>query len=523
MYISEKMYTGHKTFVREVMQHAAGAADHVAARELVENTCAAENCQVVVPIDKRLRCSRCKKTWYCSKTCQVSAWPLHRIKCKLPRVPVPANRDLYANMTDELQVFVDYYNARSWTKLLELEVKMITHAHTCSEDQRNKDAACQIYQILGAAHASMFNLQSALPLLEKAAQMISDADPPNAIFSPSTITRVYQDLGVVYINVGRVDEALSLFKKLFVLSEGKLCTSTCETLVKMAVCYNLMGRFRKGLSKLQRASDIAREIHDMGVLIQCTLSIAKAYTSLHEYSLAEDSYQLAEEHLKDALGKISSNQSFTYTFDLYLSYGTSEWCRSRMQDKYLQDMHLSPTSPQYIAISSDSKACLNQARDLFFGVLKEYDRRTGQHDLKVLADVHLRLAYLLQNTGDVVEALAHLHGCLDILVDESKTFCTFCYQKRYDEDSMLSCSVCHVSRFCNVECQKMAYKRNKIATGEMVVTHKQLCPLLREWKRVKSGRQSADACKSMFLNFLSDCYPFKELCSRDPDLDSSSV
>ena len=168
------------------------------------------------------------------------------------------------------------------------------------------------------------------------------------------------------------------------------------------------------------------------------------------------------------MDNISADHGFAHTVSVCLAYGTSEWCRSRIKDKYLQDMQLSPTSPQYVAILSDSKASLNEARDLFFGVLQQYDTTTG----KVLADVHLRLAYLLQNMGDWVKALAHLHACLDILVEESSTFCTFCYQKRSDDDTMLCCSVCHVSRFYNVECQKQAYKKSMMASGDVVVTHK---------------------------------------------------
>ena len=140
--------TNDTAYARGLMQHAAGAADDVAARELAENTCAAENCQMVVPVDRRLRCSRCKLTWYCSKSCQVSAWPLHKINCKLPRLPVPTNRVHYTAMEAKLQVFTDYYNARSWVKILRLETKMITHVQTCLDDQVNKDAACQIYQTL---------------------------------------------------------------------------------------------------------------------------------------------------------------------------------------------------------------------------------------------------------------------------------------------------------------------------------------------------------------------------------------
>jgi len=114
-------------------------------------------------------------------------------------------------------------------------------------------------------------------------------------------------------------------------------------------------------------------------------------------------------------------------------------------------------------------------------------------------------------------ALAHLHSCLDILVEEGVFACAFCIQKRDDDDSMLCCSECHVSRFCNVECQKQAYKKSMMASLHMVVPHRKLCPLLCLWKRVKRGRQSVESCAPLLASFLSDCYPFQELCTRNLD------
>jgi len=86
--------------------------------------------------------------------------------------------------------------------------------------------------------------------------------------------------------------------------------------------------------------------------------------------------------------------------------------------------------------------------------------------------------------------MGHLHGCLDILVAEGVFACAFCSQKRDHDDIMLCCSVCHVSTFCNVECQTQAYKKSMMASSTMVVLHRKLCPLLREWKKVAARVQS---------------------------------
>jgi len=113
--------------------------------------------------------------------------------------------------------------------------------------------------------------------------------------------------------------------------------------------------------------------------------------------------------------------------------------------------------------------------------------------------------------------MGHLHSCLDVLVAEGVFACAVCLQKRDHDDTMSCCSVCHVSRFCNVECQTQAYKKSMMACSTMVVPHRKLCPLLREWKKVKRRRQTTESSASMFAAFLSEFHPFQELCTRNLD------
>ena len=43
--------------------------------------CNASTCNVIIPDARHMVCSKCKLVSYCTKTCQVSSWPLHKIDC----------------------------------------------------------------------------------------------------------------------------------------------------------------------------------------------------------------------------------------------------------------------------------------------------------------------------------------------------------------------------------------------------------------------------------------------------------
>jgi len=524
------------------MQQAAGAVDMQQAAGAVNMqqraVCAAEQCQVAVPEDKRMRCSRCKSVWYCTKACQHSAWAQHKKNCNRSTPSFPATRTgqqnrqyvpleqlpahtptaHYAVVAADLQVYKDLYNACKWSKIRRLETKMLTHAQTALDGDMTSEVACIIYHITGAAHYQMHDLHQALPMFEKALQTINDAgDSARRIFAVLTQMRVYEDLGLLCLILGRAKEALPLFRKVFFLSDDKRCTTTCSALRMMAICYVLMGRYRKAITTLQSACEIALELGDVQLQLKCTTCMAKAHTSLKEYQLAEDAYAHAGKLLKNIQG-LSKNKALAYLMPLNMAYATSEWCRARLAEKEVCDRQVPRSSPEYTQMVTNCNDYLQGEYEMLKSVVGHSDDIADAGDeMDIVANAHLTLAYLLHRVGKAEEAMGHLHSCLDVLVAEGVFACAFCSQRREHDDTMLCCSVCHVSRFCNVECQTQAYKKSMMACSTMVVPHRKLCPLLREWKQVKRRRQTAHSCSPMFVAFLADCYPFQELCTRNLD------
>jgi tetratricopeptide (TPR) repeat protein len=96
----------------------------------------------------------------------------------------------------------------------------------------------------------------------------------------------------------------------------------------------------------------------------------------------------------------------------------------------------------------------------------------------------VRTKYLL---GDKQEAMRLLKQYLELSVRVGRNMCGGCGQVRKEGDgemAMLTCSRCHVMRYCNAEHQKMAWK-----TGAHT-QHKDTCRLLRSWRQYLKGKTS---------------------------------
>jgi len=236
------------------------------------------------------------------------------------------------------------------------------HAQTCLDEEVNTEGACVIFHIAGACHLHQHDLVRALPLFEKALQMLTNMYD----ISMLTTVRVYEDLGWLYIMLGRASEALGLYRKVFLLSDDKQCIATCNALHRMAMCYTLMGRYRKALTTLSKAFGIAQELGKNERMWKCTLGMAKAHTSLKEFTLAEDYYANALEQVEH-MHDLPPLQSHHYIIQLCLAFGTSEWCQSRLVEKDMMGPQVLPDSPKHAEMLSECMHYINGIRDADVG------------------------------------------------------------------------------------------------------------------------------------------------------------
>ena len=87
-------------------------------------------------------------------------------------------------------------------------------------------------------------------------------------------------------------------------------------------------------------------------------------------------------------------------------------------------------------------------------------------------------------------------------VQRGRDTCAGCEQTRGEDTPMLTCSGCHVARFCSADHQKMASK--KAASGGSLTTgrHKDICGVLRKWRDVVKDGVSPDSCTAELMAFL---------------------
>jgi hypothetical protein len=95
-------------------------------------------------------------------------------------------------------------------------------------------------------------------------------------------------------------------------------------------------------------------------------------------------------------------------------------------------------------------------------------------------DARLHMALLALAVGQEANALDELQQHLSLLVNHSRCLCTACGQKRGEDTPMLSCNGCLVVRFCSVDHQKMASRKEKQGAHLGECRHSDICGVLAQ-------------------------------------------
>jgi tetratricopeptide (TPR) repeat protein len=114
----------------------------------------------------------------------------------------------------------------------------------------------------------------------------------------------------------------------------------------------------------------------------------------------------------------------------------------------------------------------------------------------------LHLAHLTFEAGQEDAALAHLKEHLSWLVQRGRDICAGCGQTRGEDTLMLTCSGCHVARFCSADHQKMASKKAALGGSLTTGRHKDICRVLNKWREVVKDVVLPDSCTTDLVAFL---------------------
>jgi len=132
------------------------------------------------------------------------------------------------------------------------------------------------------------------------------------------------------------------------------------------------------------------------------------------------------------------------------------------------------------------------------------------HDDNVLL---LDLAQEQYFLGGVENAQVFLEDYLDTIISSSPLLCEACDQKSGTGAIMQICGGCNVAHYCSRSHQKQSWKKGRIC-------HKDICPLLNRWRRVKKGKDNSESCKPLFREFFESIYVAKPAGAR---LDADDV
>lgn len=137
----------------------------------------------------------------------------------------------------------------------------------------------------------------------------------------------------------------------------------------------------------------------------------------------------------------------------------------------------------------------------FLNAALRVSKANDLHPTHMASRMHLALLALW--CGDADQAVQQLESYLDLCVGEvGPKYCSGCLQKRGVDAPMMVCGGCRVARFCNELHQSMTWKGNPehFSYG---IRHKDVCPLLKQWRYIKKGRvEKTAALRGMMLRVL---------------------
>jgi hypothetical protein len=87
-------------------------------------------------------------------------------------------------------------------------------------------------------------------------------------------------------------------------------------------------------------------------------------------------------------------------------------------------------------------------------------------------------------------------------MQRGRDICAGCGQTRGEDTPMLTCSGCHVARFCSADHQKMASRKAALGGSLTMGRHKDICRVLSKWREVVKDVVLPDSCTADLVAFL---------------------
>lgn len=491
----------------------------------IGNFCCNANCAVANPT---FTCTRCLMFKYCSTDCQHQAWKSgHKRICKKPPDlnEAPVSETTLRSMRLLIQGTDHMFEKKEFDDILSCSSEIMSSAYLW----RMTDipiAAMMLYTKLADCHKRKGEFTLALELLQLSlvlAQKLDRADicplklsgqVPKELYD-SKVLEIQNQIASMYCNLSRIYCMMEQYIKAVSASKESLCLSkklenrdqVRKSRQSLGRCLFWTGKYEDALVlhletlSIVHNDDLVREKFETIVLLK--LQIAQCHSLKCCFEAAIDIRKevwglLREMSLQCNVCTVSLDCQGCNQFKILTCIAIGIDLRSRAYLYTVTDKESKNTN--YMQTLHEASHWFDTAIGLSYC-----------HNLMYIKnDVLLHLAFNLFEIGSEELGMAKLKKHLDTQLTIKNKVCMGC--QTVPTCSILVCSGCHVVGFCDKNHQMIAsgrklsgFPRDEIL-GHNVVRHKDICPLLDEWRRIAKTTVSADsrkeACADQHREFL---------------------
>jgi len=285
--------------------------------------------------------------------------------------------------------------------------------------------------------------------------------------------------------IWQYDTAIELHEQSRAISEelgdragvGRACCN-------LGLCYESLRQFDTAIGLLEKAKTILQEMFQRADEAKAWAALGRCKTALGEYAQAitchTEQWSLVQQlDLKHDQTKAA------------LDRGVAMWAKVRVEHRNVADVVDVAAFPERPSASNCPAAYMNSMCDAEQWLVTALGL-AGTHGFGFEKDdARLHLSFLAFDTEREQDAIYHLQQHLHAQVGIGRFLCRGCGQNRGEDAPMLTCGGCSVARFCNETRQQIASKRGD--QHRKAVRHKDLCPLLKKWRHVATGKGKATA------------------------------
>ena len=472
--------------------------------------CSNVTCNEAAPV---LKCAQCKRCKYCSKECQKQAWTLgHKRVCAssvplrkacLQRIETAA--DNHKTMCDVVKA-VDYLaEQEDYASIVGLTASILFAADVCFAADLAHCAVMLYTQLAKSLHMTgAFTFE--IELLQVAVAFL---DP---LVSNGVFFKVHMHLGFAYKAALQYTKAKHWFQVAsshanhhledhFFQNEAQIATAKCHCLVGDYAC--------------------AVAMHE--AVVQ---ELLHHKLSANDKSLPEsDNANIA---ILWALNRVAQCRTLLGQQDQAIARRLQVW--QMLQDEPLQkDKQSNYQMMTALSIAIDmavgARVCFQHAEIVVSAAQNEgpgahdlyeakrwfdtaFELAVTHNSLDIKTNCLLHLAFMMFHMGNQDMGRLHLRQHLDLQLKISHSWCRGCSFIAKANKRQLICCGCHVVGFCDKICQKAASGQNKYCFehSDIIacnpVRHKDICPLINQWRRVAKGKVCADSCTVEHTEFL---------------------